>query len=128
MMSDSSERPSYKGGRNIAIKVPPHEWEKTAAFYRDILGLPVIETNLPSATPTVVFQFGNNQLWVDRVETLSQAEIWLEVNTSDITASAQHLQQAGVVRRDEIEPLDFEAFWVSSPAGIIHLISSDEDT
>ena len=125
-MSDSSERPSYNGGRNIAIKVPPHEWEKTVAFYRDILGLPVIENNLPSATPTVVFQFGNNQLWVDRVETLSQAEIWLELNTSDITASAQHLRQAGVVRRDEIESLDFEAFWVSSPAGIIHLVSRDE--
>jgi catechol 2,3-dioxygenase-like lactoylglutathione lyase family enzyme len=127
-MSDLSERPIYNGGRNIAIKIPPHEWEKTVAFYRDILGLPVIENNLPSATPTVVFQFGNNQLWVDRVETMSQAEIWLEVNTSDITASAQHLQQAGVVRRDEIEPLGFEAFWVSNPAGIIHLISRDEDT
>jgi catechol 2,3-dioxygenase-like lactoylglutathione lyase family enzyme len=127
-MSDSSERPIYTGGRNIAIKVPPHQWEKTVAFYRDILGLPVIENNLPSATPTVVFKFGNNQLWVDRVETISQAEIWLEVNTSDITASAQHLHQAGVVRRDEIEPLDFEAFWVSSPGGIIHLISRDEDT
>jgi catechol 2,3-dioxygenase-like lactoylglutathione lyase family enzyme len=126
-MSDSSERPIYSGGKNIAIKVPPHEWEKSVAFYRDILGLPMIENNLPSATPTVVFQFGDIQLWVDRVESMSQAEIWLEVNTSDITASAQHLQQAGVVRRDEIEPLDFEAFWVSSPGGIIHLISRDED-
>ena len=60
-MSDSSEKPSYRGGRNIAIKVPPHEWEKTTAFYRDILGLPLIES-MPDGIATVVFQFGSNQL------------------------------------------------------------------
>lgn len=125
-MTEESERPSYSGGRNIAIKVPPLEWEATVAFYRDILGLPVIE-NLPSATPTVVFQFGGNRLWVDRVESLSQAEIWLEVSTSDVPVAARHLKEAGVVRRDEIEALDFEAFWVSSPSGIIHLVAGEED-
>jgi catechol 2,3-dioxygenase-like lactoylglutathione lyase family enzyme len=124
-MSEISERPSYSGGRNIAIKVPSHEWEKTVAFYRDILGLPVID-DLPSATPTVVFQFGSNLLWVDRVEAFSQAEIWLEVNTTDVPAAARLLKEAGVVRRDEIEELDFEAFWISSPAGIIHLVAGEQ--
>jgi hypothetical protein len=125
-MSITSERPNYSGGKNIAIKVPPHEWLDTVAFYRDILGLPVINDQ-PSATPTVVFQFGSNRLWVDRVEALSQAEVWLEVSTSDVPAASEHLKQAGVVRRDEIEALDFEAFWISSPAGIIHLVAGEED-
>jgi catechol 2,3-dioxygenase-like lactoylglutathione lyase family enzyme len=126
VMSAASEKPSYQGGRNIAIKVPPHEWEQTVAFYRDILGLPELG-DLPSTTPTVVFQFGSNRLWVDRVKALSQAEIWLEVSTSDVPAAARHLKEAGVVRRDEIEALDFEAFWVSSPAGIIHLVAGEGD-
>ena len=125
-MSETDERPKYSGARNIAIKVPPHEWEQTVSFYRDILGLPVID-NLPSATPTVVFQFGTNRLWVDRVEALSQAEIWLEVSTSNVPAAARHLKKAGVVRRDEIEALDFEAFWVSSPSGIIHLVAGEDN-
>jgi catechol 2,3-dioxygenase-like lactoylglutathione lyase family enzyme len=125
-MSETRGRPGYNGGRNIAIKVPPHEWEQTVAFYRDILGLPLID-DLPSATPTVIFRFGSNRLWVDRVEALSQAEIWLEVSTTDVPAAARHLKEAGVVRRDEIEALDFEAFWISSPAGIIHLVVGKED-
>jgi hypothetical protein len=29
-------KPQYKAGDNIAIKVPPHEYEKTVSFYRVI--------------------------------------------------------------------------------------------
>ena len=32
---------SYRGGRNIAVKVPPHRWEATVAFYERTLGLAV---------------------------------------------------------------------------------------
>jgi hypothetical protein len=28
-----------KGGINIAMKVPPHQYEETIAFYRDVIGL-----------------------------------------------------------------------------------------
>ncbi len=44
------------------------------AFYRDILGLEVVARQLPE----VVFRLGSNQLWIDRVPGMSQAEIWLE--------------------------------------------------
>jgi hypothetical protein len=124
-MSDINQRPTFRGGRNIAIKVPPHEWEKTVAFYKETLGLSVIQ-ELPEGIQTVVFEFGSNQLWVDRVEAMSQAEIWLEVIATDISAGANHLKSAGVARRDEIEPLDFEGFWISSPAGIIHLVAGED--
>ncbi|HWP91435.1 MAG TPA: hypothetical protein VNN20_04460 [Thermodesulfobacteriota bacterium] len=51
------------------------------------------------------FEFGANQLWIDRVPGLSQAEIWLELITNDVSAASEHLKSAGVVRCDEIEPL-----------------------
>jgi hypothetical protein len=114
----------FSGGRNIAMKVPPHQWEATVQFYRDVIGLKQLDNHLPH----VVFEFGANQLWIDRVEALSQAEIWLELNASDVQAAASHLESAGVVRCDEIEPLPegFAGFWISSPASIIHLVAKPD--
>jgi hypothetical protein len=117
----------FTGGRNIAMKVPPHLWDATVRFYRDVAGLRVIEHS-PTEPPSVCFEFGTNQLWVDRVAGLSQSEIWLELNTADPDAAADRLKEAGVARRDEIEPLPggFEGFWISSPASIIHLVTKPE--
>lgn len=122
-----NEKTTFAGGRNIAMKVPPHLWDATVQFYRDVVGLKVIE-HAPTVPPSVGFEFGANQLWIDRVDGLSQAEIWLELSTSDVEAAASHLKSAGVVRRDEIEPLPegFAGFWITSPASIIHLISKPE--
>lgn len=113
--------PNFTAGRNIALKVPPHAYEATVGFYRDVVGLERLEEHLPA----VVFRFGSNQLWIDRMPGLSQAEIWLELVADDVAAAAEHLAAAGVVRCDEIEPLPegFQGFWISSPASIIHLVS-----
>jgi len=117
----------FTGGRNIAMKVPPHLWEATVQFYRDVADLKVIE-HAPTVPPSVCFEFGANQLWIDRVEGFSQAEIWLELNASDVQAAASHLKSAGIVRRDEIEPLPegFEGFWITSPASIIHIVAKPD--
>lgn len=119
-------RVKFAAGRNIAMKVPPHLYETTIQFYRDVLGLREITKQAPS----VGFEFGSNNLWIDRVPGISQAETWLEVVTNDIAAAAEHLKSAGVVRCDEIEPLPqgFQAFWISSPAAIIHLICKDSES
>ena len=116
--------PSFAGGRNIAMKVPPHQWEATVAFYRDVLGLKLLENHLPN----VGFEFGSNQLWIDRVEGMSQAELWLELAASDIPEAAKHLAKAGVVRCDAIEPLPegYEGFWIASPAAIIHMVAKPD--
>jgi catechol 2,3-dioxygenase-like lactoylglutathione lyase family enzyme len=116
----------FAAGRNIAMKVPPHLYETTIQFYRDVLGLKEITKHAPS----VGFEFGSNNLWIDRVPGISQAETWLEVVTNDIEAASAHLKSAGVVRCDEIGllPPGFEAFWVSSPASIIHLICKDSES
>lgn len=117
------QKVKFSAGRNIAMKIPPHQYEATVQFYRDVLGLPEIGEHAPA----VGFRFGGNNLWLDRVVGLSQAETWLEVVTDDIEAAAAHLAAAGVVRCDEIEPLPagMQAFWVSSPAAIIHLVCQD---
>lgn len=116
--------PTYSGGRNIAMKVPPHQYDETVRFYRDVIGLALIEGH----EPAVGFHFGANQLWIDKAPGMSQAEIWLEIVMDDKDAAADHLAKAGIARRDEIEPLgpDFKGFWVSSPSSIIHLV--DEKT
>ncbi len=113
-----------KGGKNIAMKVPPHQWSRTVAFYESVLGLPVLERDPAS----VAFKFGPNRLWIDRVEALSQAELWLELTTDDLVAADATLAAARVTRRDEIEELPdgFKGFWIANPAEIIHLVSETE--
>jgi catechol 2,3-dioxygenase-like lactoylglutathione lyase family enzyme len=116
---------TFSGGRNIAMKVPTHLYEATVRFYRDVVGLKLVERYAPS----IVFEFGGNQLWIDCVPSLSQAEVWLELIADDLTAAAAQLQAHAVVRRDEIEPLpeDMHGFWISNPASIIHLVTEDDE-
>lgn len=116
----------FSGGRNIAIKVPPHLYEATVSFYRDILCLPSLESYRPAA----VFEFGANQLWVDSVPGISQAETWLEIVTDDIPGAAGRLDASGVVRCDGIEalPKGLHAFWISNPAQIIHLVCARDES
>jgi hypothetical protein len=124
--TDMATKVKFAAGRNIAMKVPPHQYEATVSFYRDVLCLKEITKHAPS----VGFEFGSNNLWIDRVPGMSQAETWLEIVTDDIAAASRHLEASGVVRCDEIEPLpeDFQAFWVSSPSAIIHLVCKDSES
>ena len=67
----------FAGGRNIAMKVPPHLWDATVQFYRDVVGLKV-RKHTPTLPPTVGVEFGANQLWIDRVCFLQPVvEIWV---------------------------------------------------
>ncbi len=113
--------PRFRGGVNIAVKVPPPQFDETVRFYRETLGLPCRVEESGSA----VVEYGPNRLWLDPVPTASHAEVWLEVVADDPEAAAAHLARAGVVRRDEIEPLPdgFRGFWVASPAGTITLVT-----
>ena len=76
------------------------------------------------------FAFGTNRLWIDQVANVSQAEVWLQLTTNDPAAAAEHLQSSQIVRCDEIEPLPSgaSAFWISSPASIVHLVSEPDPT
>jgi len=117
--------PQLSGGANIALKCPSHTYEQTVAFYRDTLGLPLIEEEVDGC----IFQFGPSRLCIDKVPNLSQPDIWLELQTNDTEAAASFLKVNGVPRRDEIEQLreDFDGFFISAPAGVIHLIVGQEE-
>lgn len=121
-------KPKFTPGKNIAIKVPPHQYEQTVSFYRDVLGLERITRSSPNEYESVSLKFGDKTLWIDKIVSLSQAEIWLEIQTDDVDAAAAYLEKENVIRRDEIEPLPdgFSGFWISSPADIIHLVSGDK--
>jgi hypothetical protein len=108
------------GGIDIAMKVPPHQYQATLAFYRDVVGL----TPIAAMAPAVGFELGPNKLWIDEAPMLSQAEVWLEFFTTDFDAAADHLAKANVVRCDAIEPLPegFKGGWISNPANIVHMV------
>lgn len=115
--------PTFRGGRNIAMKVPAHQFDDTIKSYR-ALKIPVRSQSESS----VCFEFGPIWLHIDKVTNLSQAEIWLEFIASDMAGSAEAVERAGFVRCDQVEelPADFAGFWVSSPASIVHLVAEKE--
>ena len=90
----------FDGGRNIALKTPPHQYEATVRFYRDVLGLKPADG---ATGDSVAFEFGANTLWIDEVPSMSQAELWLEIVTDDTAAAEKAFADAGVTRCDEIE-------------------------
>lgn len=118
----------FHPGKNIALKIPTHEYQSTLQFYRDVLRFKEITGSGKDETPR--FEFGDKILWLDCMPGLSQSEIWLEIVASDIDKASAHFKAQGCHRRDEIEPLPdgFKAFWISSPSNIIHLVSSHSDT
>ena len=118
-------KPIFSPGKNIAMKVPVHEYEKTVAFYREILEFEEIDASSQDTVDSVTFKFGDKNLWIDKIAGLSQAEVWLEVVTNDIDLASEYFEESNCVRRDEIEPLPdgFKAFWLANPANIIHLIN-----
>ena len=49
-------KPKFEAGINIAIKIPKTTYEKTVAFYRDVLNLEVVEKPITNPTVTLPFQ------------------------------------------------------------------------
>lgn len=121
-----SEKPAlqFRGGPNIALKLPPPVFDATLAFYRDTLKLPVIEEHKPHW----VIAFGSSQLWLDKVDGLSQPEVWLEIVTTDTEAARKHFEAQNITRCDEVErlPAGFDGFWIRSPASTVHLVCGED--
>ncbi|MFX0033695.1 MAG: VOC family protein [Candidatus Hodarchaeota archaeon] len=117
------ENLKIRGGRNIAIKVPFHLYNQTIEFYRDILGLKVIEETRNGFQ----FKFGEVNLYIDKVEHLSQAELWLEIHVNSVELASKYFAAKKITRYDEIEklPEGFKGFWILSPSNIVHLISQN---
>ncbi|UCF87381.1 MAG: hypothetical protein JSV71_01345 [Nitrospiraceae bacterium] len=113
----------FSAGRNIAMKVPSHEYSRTVEFYRDVISLPLIDRGPGS----VIFQFGDKKLWIDREDQINKAELWLEIVTNDVESAEKYCKNNDLQYRNRIEelPEGFKGFWIVNPAGIVHLVSSD---
>lgn len=123
-MDKSLQPVTYSAGKNIAIKVPDHEYDQTVRFYRDVLGFPE-KSELSQNAENTALIFGNNILWIDRVTTLSQAEIWLEIKTDNVAGAKASLEQEGYKIRDSLEALpdELDGFWLAGPSNIINLVN-----
>ena len=118
------DRPEFRGGRNIALKLPARLYDETLRFYRDVLGLAIVHEGESGA----VVEFGVFRLWLDLVPHQSQPDLWLEILADDTEAAERHLAEHGILRRDEVEklPEGFDGFWIAAPAGTIHLVTTDK--
>ena len=118
-------KPKFSPGKNIAIKVPTHEFESMVNFYKVVLGLKPKGVNSPDKFDSVAFEFGDKNLWLDKISGISQAEIWLEIEADDVALAKTYLREQGCAVRNDIEPLpaNFNGFWLSNPSNIIHLVN-----
>jgi len=117
-----TEKQKFRGGKNIAMKVPPRQFQAVVDSYR-ALELPILYES-PSM---VTFEFGPVNLHVDSREHFSQAELWLEFIVDDTEKAKQITEAAGFARCDEIENLaGHTGFWVANPASIVHLVTTNE--
>lgn len=123
----------FRGGLNVAMKLPKARFDETVAFYRDVLGMEVTDqTGQPGVVGAVPrsasIRFGPVTLWLDLVENLPRSDVWLELFTDDVAGAVRHLRAHGVVTQDELEPLPegMDGHWISNPAGVVHLVRASE--
>ncbi|TDC61784.1 hypothetical protein E1200_28130 [Actinomadura sp. GC306] len=121
--------PSFRGGHNIAMKLPKAQFDRTVAFYRDVLGMEVTDQDAVGVAQSVSVRFGPVTLWLDRVDNYAHADLWLELFTDDVERATAHLAAHGVAVQDELEPLPagLDAHWISNPAGVPHVVRLPDD-
>ena len=119
----------FKGGVNIAIKIPKSKYEQTIAFYRDILKLDITEKPItnPTVSRTHQVQFGHNTVWLDCVDNYTHSETWLELNVDNVEAAMEHLKSKGVEACDELEQLPENMHWIMDPAGTVFIVKRKDE-
>lgn len=112
---------NFEAGINIAIKIPKSKYEKTVAFYRDILKFEVYEKPIknPTVSKTYEVKFGNNIIWLDCVDNFTHSETWLQITVPDVEEATEYLAANGIETCDEIELIPKEMHWIQDPAGTV---------
>ncbi|NJK82849.1 MAG: hypothetical protein HC912_02580 [Saprospiraceae bacterium] len=118
----------FEGGINIAVKIPKSKYDKTVAFYRDILKFEVEEKpiNNPTVSRTHQVKFGNNAIWLDCVDNYTHSETWLELNVENVKQATEYLKANGIDTCDEIEQLPENMHWITDPAGTVFIVKARE--
>lgn len=119
----------FKGGINIAIKIPKNKYEATVAFYRDILKLEIEEKPIinPTVSRTHEVKFGPNIVWLDCVDNYSQQQIWMELQTPNVVAAKQHLTDNGIETCDELEQIPENMHWIQDPSGTVFILGQEKN-
>ncbi len=98
----------------------PADWDRSSAFYRDVLGLAVHREFGTPEHPGVVFFLGNGLLEVSGPgdEPARGMALWVQVR--DVAAEVGRLHAAGTtVLRDPLtEPWGLVEAWVADPEGV----------
>src|SRR5690606_33963101 len=115
----------FKGGVNIALKIPKRKYDETVAFYKNILRLETEEKPIdnPTVSRTHRVTFGNNVLWLDCVDNYSHSEVWLELKTDDVNKATDYLQAQKVETCDELEEIPDNMHWITDPAGTVFILN-----
>ncbi|SFC19116.1 hypothetical protein SAMN05421747_1069 [Parapedobacter composti] len=118
----------FEAGINIAIKIPKSKYEKTVAFYRDVLKLEVEEKPItsPTVSRTHRVKFGSNVVWLDCVDNYTHSETWLQLTVPDVEAATGYLRSQGVETCDELEALPENMHWITDPAGTVFNLQQRE--
>jgi predicted enzyme related to lactoylglutathione lyase len=118
----------FEAGINIAIKIPKSKYEKTIAFYKNILKLEVEEKSISNLTVsrTHEVKFGNNVIWLDCVDNYTHSETWLQLTVPDVEEATNYLLSNGVETCDEIEELPTNMHWIQDPAGTVFNLQTTE--
>jgi predicted enzyme related to lactoylglutathione lyase len=119
----------FKGGINIAIKIPKSKYEETVRFYRDILKLEVSEKPIenPTVSRTHEVKFGPNTVWLDCVDNYTHSETWLELRTNDVGEATHYLNSKGIQTCDELEKIPENMHWIMDPAGTVFILGNASD-
>ncbi|WP_164214350.1 hypothetical protein [Virgibacillus sp. YIM 98842] len=114
----------FKGGKNIALKIPKFKYRETVHFYQEVLKLPY----LGFISESHAFQFGDITLWLDCMDNYSQSDVWLEIQADNVKNAAVYLDDNYINRRDEIELHENSAgYWISDPCGTILRVNPKEE-
>ncbi|MBE8715536.1 VOC family protein [Sphingobacterium hungaricum] len=121
--------PKFEAGINIAIKIPKSKYDKTVAFYRDILKLEVAEKPIsnPTVSRTHEVKFGNNIIWLDCVDNFTHSETWLQLTVPNIDEATDYLRSNAVETCDELEELPQNMHWIQDPAGTVFNLQERKD-
>lgn len=118
---------TFKGGVNIAIKIPRRKYEDTLTFYRDILGWEIEDVNIkhPTVSRSHKVVFGGCTLWLDCVDHCTHVETWMEILTPNVEEAVQYLSSKGVETCDELEQIPKEMHWITDPAGSVFILAKE---
>src|SRR5690606_814432 len=109
-------RVEFKGGNNIALKIPKFKYSKTVHFYKEVIKLPY----LGFMSESHAFQFGDFTLWLDCMDNYSQQDVWLEIQTDNVKIAAEYLHENQINRRDEVEIHEnSDGYCISDPCGTV---------